>query len=166
MERKKLTCAVCGMEFLPMASKKYTVGKRGGLFDFSPVRYFDAFDCPQCGCQVIGKERLACVEEEEDKEDEIANPSELVYSVKDILYDDKEDALAVVHWINAVHATYGLVTVAEYMEFTDAYDSIPKEAYKFGWEDLEEMAVLKSKTGWILHMPPAKRLDVKEHTNE
>ena len=165
MERKKLKCDVCGMEFPPMASKKYTVQKSGGLFDFSPVKYFDAFDCPQCGCQVVGKERLTCAEEELDEE-KVFRPSEMVFGVDDILYDDKEDALAVIHWIKTMHDEYGLVTVAEYMEFTDAYDAIPKEAYKFGWEDLEEMAVLKSKTGWILHMPPAKRLDVKEHTNE
>ena len=42
---------------------------------FFPVtKYYDCFDCPECGCQIVAQERLAatpeCVETEQDEQKE------------------------------------------------------------------------------------------------
>lgn len=58
----KIKCEVCGNEFEPMIVNHYISRDE----DFSgiaavarkeEVKLYDTFDCPQCGCQVIAKER-------------------------------------------------------------------------------------------------------------
>lgn len=59
---KKLTCDICGCRFLPTAERHYIAradGVTGGLGltvrDEEPL--YDAFDCPQCGTQMITQPR-------------------------------------------------------------------------------------------------------------
>lgn len=60
---KKIKCNVCGCEFVPQVKEHYiarTDGKTGVVAVFQSndeTGLFDAFDCPQCGCQVIAQER-------------------------------------------------------------------------------------------------------------
>ena len=56
---KKLTCPVCGTEFIPQIADHYvavTDNAGSGLSRLAgsakPETYYDAFDCPQCGCQL------------------------------------------------------------------------------------------------------------------
>lgn len=60
-----MKCNVCGKRFKLLAQNRYEVVKRpegalGGLT--SNVKYFNAFDCPHCGCQnvvsVVEKEKV------------------------------------------------------------------------------------------------------------
>lgn len=76
MEYKTLTCKVCGEEFRPHKDHRYTVVKHPGLF--IPSLFFDAIDCPHCGCQAIIGDRLgtAVIEDDEDDEDLSKDPSE------------------------------------------------------------------------------------------
>ena len=76
MEYKTLTCKVCGEEFRPHKDHRYTVVKHPGLF--IPSLFFDAIDCPHCGCQAIIGDRLgtAVIEDDEDDEDLNKDPSE------------------------------------------------------------------------------------------
>lgn len=59
----KIKCKVCGCEFVPQVKEHYiarTDGKTGVVAVFQSndeTGLFDAFDCPQCGCQVIAQER-------------------------------------------------------------------------------------------------------------
>ena len=62
---KKLTCPVCGTEFIPQSSEHYvaaTDNAGSGLSRLAcsakPETYYDAFDCPQCGCQLRPNTRL------------------------------------------------------------------------------------------------------------
>lgn len=51
---KLLKCEICGMEFTPSKEQHYIAVKRA-IFAIST--YYDAFDCPKCGGQIIAKER-------------------------------------------------------------------------------------------------------------
>lgn len=55
MAMKKIKCGVCGKRFVPDKEQRYTAGKvSAGLSRLTtPYTYYDAFDCPQCGCQII-----------------------------------------------------------------------------------------------------------------
>lgn len=66
---KKLRCKVCELDFIPTKESHYEAIKSGGMF-IIPAR-FDAFDCPQCGCQIIVGERYKAVTQKgEDNEDQ------------------------------------------------------------------------------------------------
>ena len=64
---KKIKCKVCDCEFIPQVKGHYiarTDGKTGVVAAFQSndeTGLFDAFDCPQCGCQVIVQERKRSV---------------------------------------------------------------------------------------------------------
>ena len=77
---KKIKCNVCGCEFVPQAKEHYiarTDGKTGVVAVFQSndeTGLFDAFDCPQCGCQVIAQDRkrayiVSHVDDVDDAED-------------------------------------------------------------------------------------------------
>lgn len=70
---KKLTCLVCGTEFIPQIADHYvavTDNAGSGLSRLTgsakPETYYDAFDCPQCGCQLRPNTRLVEVPEKEE----------------------------------------------------------------------------------------------------
>ncbi|MBQ8237909.1 MAG: hypothetical protein IJZ39_07175 [Oscillospiraceae bacterium] len=60
-------CLCCGNVFIPIKEMRYTArdnepGKQ--LFAVATeTKQYDAFDCPQCGCQIIAGERLRPVDE-------------------------------------------------------------------------------------------------------
>ena len=64
MEYKTLTCKACGEEFRPHKEARYTAMKSEGFF--GPLLYFDAIDCPHCGCQMILGERMQEVSNESE----------------------------------------------------------------------------------------------------
>lgn len=81
MKMKKIKCKVCDCEFIPQVKGHYiarTDGKTGVVAVFQSndeTGLFDAFDCPQCGCQVIAQERKRAfivnhVDDVEDGEEE------------------------------------------------------------------------------------------------
>lgn len=57
---KKIKCKVCGARFMPEARQRYTVSASPSGIAVLTTRktYYDAFDCPQCGCQVTCGERI------------------------------------------------------------------------------------------------------------
>ncbi len=58
MSEIKIKCAVCGTEFKPEKEKRYT-GMSRGIFN----TLYDCYDCPNCGAQYVGQERLEKIEE-------------------------------------------------------------------------------------------------------
>lgn len=52
---KRLKCRVCRTRFYPKAEDKYIVKERAyGLASLTKADvYYDAFNCPQCGCQIL-----------------------------------------------------------------------------------------------------------------
>ena len=84
---KKLKCKICECEFVPEKKAHYiarTDGKTGAVSMFQSndeTGLFDAFDCPQCGCQVIAQERKRTLyigenvkTDEEEPEEETEEP--------------------------------------------------------------------------------------------
>ena len=78
---KKLKCKICDCELVPEKKEHYvarTDGKTGVVSMFQSndeTGLFDAFVCPQCGCQVIAQERKRAyivnnVDDVEDGEEE------------------------------------------------------------------------------------------------
>lgn len=69
---KKLTCSVCGTEFIAQKKDHYVSVTDNAGSGFSrlagsakPETYYDSFDCPQCGCQLRVNTRLMEVPEKE-----------------------------------------------------------------------------------------------------
>lgn len=61
-------CQCCGNMFTPTKEMRYTVRDakpaRQALFtQLGEPKEYDAFDCPQCGCQIVIGERLRPVDE-------------------------------------------------------------------------------------------------------
>ena len=58
-----LECNICGCKFNALTEKHYVArdnGKTGFTAVMGPTseeKIYDAFDCPQCGCQCIPQER-------------------------------------------------------------------------------------------------------------
>lgn len=66
-----MKCNVCGHEFAPKKENRYVSEERTAGF-FQVTKYYDRFDCPECGCQIVAQERLApipeCIEIEQDEQ--------------------------------------------------------------------------------------------------
>ena len=69
-----LECKICGCKFNAVMEKHYITrdnGKTGFVVAMGPnseEKIYDAFDCPQCGCQHIVQERkrnYICIDEED-----------------------------------------------------------------------------------------------------
>ena len=52
----KLKCKVCENEFAPKKEYRYIATSIVPLTE--RMKFYDCFDCPECGCQVVAKERL------------------------------------------------------------------------------------------------------------
>lgn len=53
-EELKHTCKVCGKQFELKKDNKYVVAENKGLSSIANgYKYFECFDCPECGCQNI-----------------------------------------------------------------------------------------------------------------
>ena len=63
-KKPKRKCVVCGNNFEIVIDKKYIIKMREGLVD---VAYFDAMDCPKCGCQNIIWKRAEKVNKNTEK---------------------------------------------------------------------------------------------------
>lgn len=60
-------CGVCGTELAPTKETVYTVREMKGLAGiFRGASYFDAMDCPNCGCQVVLVPRLPTIEADDE----------------------------------------------------------------------------------------------------
>lgn len=68
---RELTCKHCGESFRPTAITHYIAraNSRKGVvaaFESNPEeQWYDAFDCPNCGAQIIAGDRMRKVESEE-----------------------------------------------------------------------------------------------------
>ena len=62
-------CKVCGRRFRLLAKNRYEVMIIPYAFSLKQPEYFNAFDCPKCGCQnIIGiVEKNRVQQESEDK---------------------------------------------------------------------------------------------------
>lgn len=54
-EKGMLKCDVCGFEFEANKKNHYKVSRKNLIGPETPM---DCFDCPNCGCQIMAKERV------------------------------------------------------------------------------------------------------------
>ena len=55
-----MKCKVCGNEFEPEKEKRYTARAFNII---TKEDFYDCFDCPKCGCQLIANKRMEVVED-------------------------------------------------------------------------------------------------------
>lgn len=73
--RGMVTCCVCGRDFPLLAEDRYTArgNEKSGVIPAlrgeKESNWFDAFDCPHCGCQNRVQERMRPLTEDFDFED-------------------------------------------------------------------------------------------------
>ena len=73
---KKIKCKVCECEFIPEKKAHYIARANDKTGIVATIQsndepdLFDAFDCPQCGCQAIMQERKRIMEDVEDEAEE------------------------------------------------------------------------------------------------
>ena len=53
-----MKCNVCGHEFTPKKENKYIASHQTAPM-FGLTKYYDCFDCPECGCQIVAQERYS-----------------------------------------------------------------------------------------------------------
>lgn len=69
-------CNICGRRFRLLAKNRYEVVRRAAGLNFltQGTVYYNAFDCPYCGCQnivgVLEKETVRNIEEQPQAESE------------------------------------------------------------------------------------------------
>lgn len=63
---KGIKCPVCETKFIPDKSSMYTASKQSVLL--GPISFYDCFDCPKCGHQIVAGERMKPVKEEGSEE--------------------------------------------------------------------------------------------------
>lgn len=72
-----MKCNVCEREFDPVKGERYTAKKASALF--APATFYDCFDCPYCGCQIVIQERL---------ESAAVKPKTCVDDISEVFEDD------------------------------------------------------------------------------
>ena len=53
-----MKCNVCGHEFTPKKENKYIASQQTAPM-FGLTKYYDCFDCPECGCQIVAQGRYS-----------------------------------------------------------------------------------------------------------
>lgn len=157
MEYKRLVCSVCGNEFQPYKYDRYTVKSTNTQLFNVVDAFFDVFDCPRCGCQVIAKERIM------DGEHESTSPisymedsSKQTYNVAPIQYSSRMDAEVMKNRLLSEIDKYGILSINDYNEIL----GIKKERYgaNYGWLRLDGLRVARRDGEYILCMPVAVRI--------
>jgi predicted nucleic-acid-binding Zn-ribbon protein len=69
---KKIKCKVCGTRFAGTKEALYLATEKTAFLTAltTPVKAFECFDCPKCGCQNAVNVRMAAVMDSGDEEDE------------------------------------------------------------------------------------------------
>ncbi len=72
-----MKCKICGRRFRLEKQKKYLASEEVAFFDIfkKPIKTYECFDCPHCGCQHFVNVRLPddTIEDEEKTEGERDN---------------------------------------------------------------------------------------------
>lgn len=58
-----MKCGVCEREFTPKKENKIIVKDVSNLFGVGVPLFWDAFECPDCGCQIIARKHCEKVDE-------------------------------------------------------------------------------------------------------
>lgn len=166
-KQKRITCKVCGLEFVPMNDEgRYTVQRLDGTFG-------DAFDCPQCGCQVIVNERYERVESTEKLvaegvPEKPKYPKYRSYYKASKVYDDYlkrrfpvakhtfsnvKQFTTVLNQIHELMDEYMYITLSDFKEVIGDSDPVYTDNL-IGWDNIINMKIEVDGNGYTIIMPP------------
>lgn len=140
-DQKRIECGVCGCKFTPMNDEACYVAKRpdGTLVD--------AFDCPQCGCQITVGERYEKVKATEGESWRKTNESSIGYVFENVR-----------SFTRALEAIHDCMDDYKYITLT-AFKNIVGESSTYmndlvGWDNILDMKIEVDGNGYTLLMPP------------
>lgn len=166
-----IKCKICGTEFPALVERHYIARdlEKTGLaaaFSSDEPALFDAFDCPNCGCQVIAQQRklsynpgiettihaLLSEEEEEDDEEE-QEPASLYFN-------DPQKAALTLGALKEVIEKQGFLSIADANKILGGEADITS---KWGWNDLRLAQIVSLKPGrWFISFPAVTNIPIKE----
>lgn len=81
------------------------------------------------------------------------------FDYNDLIFDRKEDALAVREQMEDIIASYGFVTVAAFYEMADPNLTPPYTSNRYGWMNIRNAEIIRVREGFILKLPRAVPID-------
>lgn len=151
--QKKITCNVCGLEFTPLNDKgRYTVvGPDGALGD--------AFDCPQCGCQInvngrydrYEKTRKSYEKAYDDYEECLDGMRKKIPKIQHTFSSVRQFTRALED-IHDCMDDYGYIHLAAFKSIIG--ESGPYTDELIGWNNILDMKIKVDGNGYTLIMPP------------
>ena len=93
------------------------------------------------------------------KNDERPLRARTTYSVRDMVFDDKDSAIKVLDSMNDLIYSRKSVCVADFLEMCGHEQDVVYTDYKWGWTDLRGVNVYGSSDGFRINLPKLEPLD-------
>lgn len=154
-DQKRIKCSVCGCEFTPMNDEAHYVAKR------SDGALADAFDCPQCGCQVTVGERYERVEPTEGEnycktyEEACAAYDDVIrrrVTVVEYAFPSVKSFTRALESIHECMEICGFVMLSDWKDIVGEPSSYDDS--RVGWDNIINMKIEVTGNGYTLIMPP------------
>ena len=153
--QKRVRCSVCGCEFTPMNNEAHYVAMR------SDGTFVDAFDCPQCGCQITVGERYGRIEPTEGER--YRKTHEMVWSayndalrrsgqVVEYAFPSVKSFTRALESIHECMERYGFVMLSDWKDIVGEPSSYDES--RIGWDNIIDMQIEVTGNGYTLIMPP------------
>lgn len=148
--QKRVKCSVCGCEFTPMNNEAHYVAQRlDGTF-------VDAFDCPQCGCQITVGERYGRHESwRKTYEEACAAYDDVIrrkVSVVEYAFPSVKSFTRALESIHECTERFGCITLSDWKDIVGEPSSYDES--RIGWDNIIDMQIEVTGNGYTLIMPP------------
>lgn len=153
MKDKRLTCKVCGKEFMPWSNERKIIKTAYG-------RHFDTFDCPRCGCQIVAQERIIEGQSLLSNDDVFQTGMNGLFNVR-FEFENRFDVDSFYNDIFYIVKKYGRLSVAEAKELVGDKETIDYTDIDYGWYNLKGVRVSKNRIGkYFIYMPAVRKLNL------
>ena len=153
MKDKRLTCKVCGKEFMPWSNERKIIKTAEG-------RHFDTFDCPRCGCQIVVQERIIEGQSLVSNDDAFQTDTNDLFNVR-FEFENRFDFDNFYNDISYIVRHYGRLSVAEVKKLVSDKEKINYTDTKYGWYSLNGVRVSKKRFDkYFIYMPSVRKLNL------